>query len=434
MSGGDELAAALSAAAAASLAAALPRLPSAGGRAVAAWLAAAASPTMPSADAAAAATAAGDAAWDALHSGPWRAVDPAWRDARAAAVLLAASLHSSPDPLIALAAADDVLLLGGPASRPGAHAVVAAAAAALATARARGVVALPPPLPDEWPAPGQPVPLPPGSLGPAPGARVPATPPLPLTDFAASTLGQSPLLLTGLAATWPATHRWSSPRYWAAAMGDRTLPVEVGSHYLAPSWGQRLVKGQEFLQEMLTATATPSTATPTPYLAQHDLLAQVPALAGDVVTPDYCCLTTSGDAASHDNDDDASLPGPTTTINAWLGPAGTLSPLHTDPHHNLLCQVVGCKYVRLYPPSTCFVDASHTPSLAPFGSGTTSLTAANTAAVDLEAVTPALGSAGVAGAPFWDTTLSPGDALYIPPGWWHWVRALDASASVSFWW
>ena len=343
-------------------------------------------------------------------------------------MLLAAALHSPPDPLAALAAADDVLLLGGPASRPGAHAVAAAAAGALATARARGDVACPPPLPDAWPAPGQPVALPPGSLGPAPGARVPATPPPPLAEFAASTLGRSPLLLTGLASTWPATHRWSSPRYWGAALGDRTLPVEVGSHYLAAGWGQRLVKGHAFLNEMLTATATPSTATPTPYLAQHDLLTQVPALAGDVVAPDYCCLGAGSDAASAD-----ASPAPGPTINAWLGPAGTLSPLHTDPGHNLLCQIVGRKYVRLYPPSTSFADVS-TPSLASNGSATTSLTAANTAAVDLEAVTPAAGGADVAGAPFWDATLSPGDALYIPPGWWHWVRALDASASVSFWW
>ena len=30
--------------------------------------------------------------------------------------------------------------------------------------------------------------------------------------------------------------------------------------------------------------------------------------------------------------------------------------------------------------------------------------------------------------------LEPGDGLFIPLGWWHYVRSLDMSFSVSFWW
>lgn len=30
--------------------------------------------------------------------------------------------------------------------------------------------------------------------------------------------------------------------------------------------------------------------------------------------------------------------------------------------------------------------------------------------------------------------LEPGDGLFIPLGWWHYVRSLDVSFSVSFWW
>jgi len=39
-----------------------------------------------------------------------------------------------------------------------------------------------------------------------------------------------------------------------------------------------------------------------------------------------------------------------------------VTPLHTDPHPNLLCQAAGRKYVRLYPPSA-------TPAMYPHAEG-----------------------------------------------------------------
>ena len=34
----------------------------------------------------------------------------------------------------------------------------------------------------------------------------------------------------------------------------------------------------------------------------------------------------------------------------------------------------------------------------------------------------------------WDAELAGGDALFMPAGTWHQVRARDASLSVSYWW
>jgi lysine-specific demethylase 8 len=47
-----------------------------------------------------------------------------------------------------------------------------------------------------------------------------------------------------------------------------------------------------------------------------------------------------------------------------------------------------------------------------------------------------LESSGVAfkDIPYVDCILEPGDTLYIPVGWWHYVRSLSVSFSVSFWW
>ena len=40
----------------------------------------------------------------------------------------------------------------------------------------------------------------------------------------------------------------------------------------------------------------------------------------------------------------------------------------------------------------------------------------------------------VEGLDFIDCVLEEGEMLYIPPKWWHYVRSLSTSFSVSFWW
>ncbi len=131
----------------------------------------------------------------------------------------------------------------------------------------------------------------------------------------------------------------------------------------------------------------------------------------DICIPEFCL--TGGDGARE------------VDVNAWFGPAGTVSPLHTDPRHNILCQVRGSKYLRLYP-------ASESAKLYPYeGSDLLS----NTSRVDLEEeenkddtsfpkFTTASG---------WEGVLEEGDALYIPPGCWHFVKSLSPSMSVSVW-
>ncbi|KAK9845504.1 hypothetical protein WJX81_008092 [Elliptochloris bilobata] len=236
-------------------------------------------------------------------------------------------------------------------------------------------------------------------------------------------VGAAPVVITGAMDHWPALARWRRPAYLLAAAGPRTVPVELGAHYLAPGWGQALMPFSQFLAAHLLGGAARGAggsagpggggaaeagggAARRGYLAQHDLFAQVPELARDISTPDYCAAT-----------------GELCAVNAWLGPAGTVTPLHTDPHHNLLAQAVGVKYVRLYPPSAAAV-------LCPFREGLTT----NSSQVDLDAPGAAQRWPGLAQAPLVDCLLRPGQMLYVPPGWWHYVRALTTSFSVSFWW
>ncbi|XP_046749584.1 lysine-specific demethylase 8 isoform X2 [Diprion similis] len=215
-----------------------------------------------------------------------------------------------------------------------------------------------------------------------------------------------PAVLEGCMEHWKAMELWRDPKYLLKVAGVRTVPIEIGSHYTAEDWTQCLLTFSEFIESYVT----PDTSQKLGYLAQHELFNQIPELMDDIAVPDYCNFTDSGG--------DATPPD----INAWLGPKGTISPLHFDPKNNLLCQVFGHKEVILFHPR-------ETPNLYPYE--TKLLT--NTACVDptrpdfkkwpkfekANGITCALG---------------PGEMLFIPPGWWHYVTALSQSFSVSFWW
>jgi len=149
------------------------------------------------------------------------------------------------------------------------------------------------------------------------------------------------------------------------------------------------------------------------YLAQHALFEQIPVLSRDIITPDYCYCDLQ-DGADEEEDE-------APKINAWFGPEGTVSPLHFDPQHNLLAQVVGYKLITMY-------SAEDSPSLYP--SPTSMLH--NTSQVDVE--NPDLEKyPKFVDAKLVKCVLSPGEMLYIPPGVWHHIRSLSGSFSVSFW-
>ncbi|KAI0520900.1 hypothetical protein F5B22DRAFT_598754 [Xylaria bambusicola] len=287
-------------------------------------------------------------------------------------------------------------------------------------------------------------------------------------------LGPEPLIIRNALSEWPAlsTRPWNRPSYLLSQTfdGRRLVPVEIGRSYVDEGWGQKLITFGEFLHDYIDPTLLPQsndhpttdanhdkdshggrtvsgsnadTRPPKPvaYLAQHQLFTQLPTLRNDILIPDYCYTSPP----PHPTDPSINQPElDEPLLNAWFGPPGTISPLHNDPYHNILTQVVGRKYLRLYSPR-------ETTRLAARGKengvemGNTSMLdigvlegwdeAPDSAEHDIEgAVKNGVDGDAFKAIPFVDGILEPGDALYIPIGWWHYVRGLSVSFSVSFWW
>lgn len=100
----------------------------------------------------------------------------------------------------------------------------------------------------------------------------------------------------------------------------------------------------------------------------------------------------------------------------WFGPAGTVTPLHHDTMNILLAQVLGCKLVTLIPSFETHLVYNH---LGVYSE------------VDFDAPDyeryPLFRDVSRL-----EVLLEPGQVLFIPVGWWHHVRSLDVSVSLSF--
>lgn len=103
------------------------------------------------------------------------------------------------------------------------------------------------------------------------------------------------------------------------------------------------------------------------------------------------------------------------TVFFWFGPAGTVTPLHHDLVNIFLAQVCGRKLVKLIPSHQLPLVYNHVGVFSE---------------VDCErpdyAKYPHFRSAVST-----DVTLNPGEVLFIPVGWWHYVKALDTSITVT---
>jgi hypothetical protein len=105
----------------------------------------------------------------------------------------------------------------------------------------------------------------------------------------------------------------------------------------------------------------------------------------------------------------------------WLGPAGTVTPLHCDYDDNIFAQIWGTKRIFLSPPHHDEFLYPREANAILFGSPV------DPEAPDFEKFPLARQALMI------EVIVNPGDLLYVPAGWYHQVRALTFSLSSNRW-
>ena len=105
----------------------------------------------------------------------------------------------------------------------------------------------------------------------------------------------------------------------------------------------------------------------------------------------------------------------------WLGPAGTVTPLHCDYDDNLFAQIWGSKRIILAPPHHDAFLYPREANAILFGSPF------DPEAPDYERFPLARQATMI------ECLVEPGDMLYVPAGWYHQVRSLAFSLSSNRW-
>ena len=221
------------------------------------------------------------------------------------------------------------------------------------------------------------------------------------------------LVIRGLASKWSAVKKWRNMDDLARKFGHRLIPIEVGS-MSNNEMKEAVVPFRRFVAKYLSASAakdcwsledaTVDTNHHIAYLAQHPLLNQIPALCDDL-----------------DMNPGGVKP---TNVNIWMGTGGTRTPLHFDTYDNLLVQLVGAKYVRLYKKESS--SQLYVSKDKRYG-GQGNMSELDCEREDFEKHPLSEDCS------YTEVVLFPGDCLFIPSREWHYVRSLSTSVSVNYW-
>lgn len=210
---------------------------------------------------------------------------------------------------------------------------------------------------------------------------------------------RSPLILRGLVRRWPAFERWSF-----ATLAEKGAGVKVDiARSIREQYGTVTEQRDlgEFLRAIEAGDGNVTGGHNQSYLYYSRVLDLIPELRDDIPFDEAFGRWSHKQAST------------------WIGPAGTVTGLHSDDiYPNVLAQIRGRKDIVFFGPgSQVYPNGKYE-----FG---TSLSEVDLQRIDFDRH-PALRTASPLVA-----HLDEGDAVYNPPHWWHFVTSQTPSISVT---
>lgn len=224
-------------------------------------------------------------------------------------------------------------------------------------------------------------------------AEVPRVGVLDAAVFRARAAQGLPFVITGLVSRWPLSAL--TPQTLRERFSDLQVRARVGDYINTAFAPDRAMQDMSMLEYLDLVSTGPQDLPP--YLGNLELrelnsLCHWPAYFGKMGPPRF-----------------------------WLGPAGTVTPLHCDYDDNIFAQIWGTKRIFLSPPHHDeFLYPSEANAIL-FGSPF------NPEAPDFEKFPLARQASLI------ECIMNPGELLYVPAGWYHQVRALTFSLSANRW-
>lgn len=211
-----------------------------------------------------------------------------------------------------------------------------------------------------------------------------------------------PVVIEGALDDWPALEKWQSGDYLKERCGDAIVEVQANresddDYELNSIKHKQEMRFSEFVDIVESGVETNDW-----YMTANNSgknKQAIRALWDDIRFPDYLNPNHAyGDGFF------------------WYGPAGTVTPIHHDMTNNFMAQVRGRKRVKIIAPFESAHVYNHRHCFSPV----------DIENPDLERF-PDMKDVSII-----DVEISPGDLFFLPVGWWHGVRGLDLSITMTF--